>query len=134
MVYPNICIRAEMRPYGYAYYGMILVYVDDIMIVYDLGDEVAIQIVDFYNIKEESQGPPTLYLGSDMENIQTMYGSEIWTTSSRSFITNGIETVEGLLIEDGKCEVLKYNSKYQFTSNQRPELDSIVELGPKLLS
>ena len=32
MVDPNIWIRAAMRPDGYEYYEMLIVYVDDIMI------------------------------------------------------------------------------------------------------
>ena len=63
---------------------MILVYVDYIMIISHLGDEVPIQIGDFYKIREGSQGQPTRYLGADAEKIQTKYGHEIWTNSSRS--------------------------------------------------
>ena len=48
-------------------------------------------------------------------------------------MTNDIETVEGLLLEDGKYEVLEYNARNPFTSNCRPELDATDELGPELL-
>ena len=84
------------------------------MIVYRLVDEVASKIVDFYNIKEGSQGPPTRYLRTDMEKIYTEDGREIWTTLSRSYITNAIETVEGFILEDGKYEVLKFNYRNSF--------------------
>ena len=123
MADPKVWIREAMRPDGYDYYEMILVYVDAIMIVSHLCDELARQIGDFYKIKEGSQGPPTLYLGADTENIQTKDGSDRWTTSSTSYITNAIETVEVLLTEDGKCEVLNYNTRNKFTSNYRPEID-----------
>ena len=33
------------------------------------------------------------YLGLDTDKIQTEDGSDIWTTSSRSYITNVIENV-----------------------------------------
>ena len=52
---PNICIREEMRPDGYNYYEMLLVYVDGIMIISHLGDEVSRQIGYFYHIKEGIQ-------------------------------------------------------------------------------
>ena len=52
----------------------------------------------------------------------------------RSYITNPIETVELLLLEDGKCEVLKYTSRNPFPSNSRPDLDVTEELVPELLS
>ena len=84
MLDPKVWIRAVMRPDGYEYYEMLLVYVDHITIVSNLGDEVAIKIDNFHKIKEGSQGTPTWYLGADTENIQTDDGHEIWTTSSRS--------------------------------------------------
>ena len=73
------------------------------MIICHLGDEVAKQICEFYKTKERSQGLPTRYLGADMGNIYTKYWGEIWKKLSRSYITNTIETVEGLLLGDGKC-------------------------------
>ena len=99
-----------MRPYAYNNYEMTLVYNDNIVIVSNLGDQVARQIDEFYKIKKGSQGLPTRYLGADMGNIYTKYWGEIWKKLSRSYITNTIETVEGLLLGDGKCQVLKYNA------------------------
>ena len=46
--------RAAMRPDGYEYYEILIVYVDNIMIISHLGDHVAKQISDFYKIKEVS--------------------------------------------------------------------------------
>ena len=43
-----------MRPDGYEYYEILIVYVDNIMIISHLGDHVAKQISDFYKIKEVS--------------------------------------------------------------------------------
>ena len=74
------------------------------------------------------------YLGEDTDNIQTEDGHGIWKTSSRSYITNAIETFEVLLLNYFKCEGIKYNSRNQFPPNYRPELDVTDELGPELLS
>ena len=90
------------------------------MIISHLGDQVAKTIGEFYNIKELSQGPPTRYLEADTEKIQTEDRREIWKISSSSYITNIIDTVEGLLFEDGKCKVLKFNSRKPFPLNYRP--------------
>ena len=84
MADPNVWIRAAMSIDGYGYYEMLLVYVDDIMIISTLGDQVAKQICEFYYIKEGSQGLPMLYLVADTETIHTEDGREIWTTSSVS--------------------------------------------------
>ena len=109
-----------MRLDGYDYYEMLLVYVDDIMIVSHLGDEASKKIGNFYNIKEGDKGPHTQYLGTDTEKIQTEDGREVWTNSSRYYINNTIETVEGFIIEGGKCEVFKSNDRNPLPSNYRP--------------
>ena len=97
---------------------------DNITILSHLGDEVARKIGNFYKIKEGIKRLPTQYLGADTEKDQTENGREICTTSSRSYITNAIENVEGLLIIEGKCEVLKSNARNPFTSNYRTEIVS----------
>ena len=107
---------------------MLLVYVDNIMIISHLGDAVARQIGKFYNTKEGSQGTPTWYLEIKTEKIQNKGGREIWETLSRSYITTDIETVEGFLLEDVKCEVLKYNARNPFPPNYRPYIDVTEEL------
>ena len=40
------------------------------------------------------------YLGVDKEKIQTEDRRDIWETSSRSYITNDIVTVEDFFLED----------------------------------
>ena len=61
MTDPKVWIRATMRPDGYDYYEMILVYVYDIIIFSHLCDEVERQIGDFCRIKEGIQGLPKRY-------------------------------------------------------------------------
>ena len=74
------------------------------------------------------------YLGTYTEKIQKYNGHEIWKTASRSYITNDIETVEGLFLEDDNCEVLKSNFRNPYPSNYRLEIDVTEELCPELLS
>ena len=54
-------------------------------------------------------------------------------TSSMSYITKAIDNVEGLLLEDGNCEVLKSNARNLLPSNYRPQIDVTELLGPELL-
>ena len=44
-------------------------------------------------------------------------------TLSRSYITNDIETVEGIFLEYGKFRVIKSNAGNSFSYNYRPYLD-----------
>ena len=109
---------------------MLLVYIDDIMIVSHLGDELSRQISGFYMIQERIQGPPKRYIGADTEKMQTDDGLEIWTTSSDSYINTYIKTVEGLLLEYSKCEIIKSNARKPFPSNYSLDLDVLEKLGP----
>ena len=77
MADPNVWIRAEMRPDGCGYYGILLVCVGGTMIISNLGDEVAKTNGGFYKFKEGIQGPPTRYLGANTEKIQTEDGHQI---------------------------------------------------------
>ena len=52
MAYPNIWIRMAIRPVGYEYYEMILVYVDDIMILSHLDDDIAKKRENFTQSKK----------------------------------------------------------------------------------
>ena len=47
----NVCIKGEIRPDGYEYYEMLLVYVDDIMVVSHSDGEVARKTGNFNIIK-----------------------------------------------------------------------------------
>ena len=49
-------------------------------------------------------------------------------------MTNAVKTVESLLNEDGRGEVLKSNARNPLPTKYRPELDVTDELGPDMLS
>ena len=55
-------------------------------------------------------------------------------TSSRSYITNYTDTFEGLILDNGRCEVLKSNVRNPLPLNYMPELDAMEEVFPKVLS
>ena len=57
----------------------------------------------------------------------------MWTTSSKTCISNAIEAVQDLLDEDRKGEVLRSKAKHLFPSGCKPELDISKELGPESL-
>ena len=75
---------------------------------------------------------PEIYLGVDVGTKQLPDGRVVWTTSSKSYVTEAVKTVENLLIEDGEGYVLKNRVKNPFPSNYKPELDVTDELGPEL--
>ena len=92
---PNSIMYSRMVPHYSIIIGFLLTYLHG----FDITS------IDTYNA----------YLGADTEKIRAEDGWEIWTTFSRPYITNDIETVEGLLLDDITCEVLKSNTRNSFT-------------------
>ena len=55
-----------------------------------------------FEIKNNKYGPPTMYLGGDIEKFQLPDGSSAWSMTSCSYVKSAVETVRVLLAEDGR--------------------------------
>eukprot|EP00957_Ditylum_brightwellii_P039152 2961000-Ditylum_brightwellii.AAC.1 len=63
---PGVYIHSQIKPDGFRYYEMILVYGDDIlMISYDTNPIIS-QSTGSFRLKEDSLGPPSGYLGQQL--------------------------------------------------------------------
>ena len=131
---PDVWIRPAVRPDGYEYYKMLLVYVDDILAISHKAKEVLQQIAKFYKIKDGSLKEPDLYLGANVSKFQKPDGTEAWSTSPQQYIKSAVENVERILVEDGEGYGLKNNVRNPFPTGYRPELDVTDELSGNLCS
>lgn len=59
----DVWTKADVKSDGTKYYTCILIYVDDILIVSDDSSHYMKQLQAAYYVKEDSIGPPKLYLG-----------------------------------------------------------------------
>ena len=119
----DVWIRAAARSNGHKYYEMSFVYVDNILAVSHKAKEVIEEVTTFYKAKEGSITEPDIYLGANIEKIQTPDGRIIWASSPRDYVKNAVKTVERLFEEDGEGYILKNSAKNPFPSGYKPETD-----------
>jgi hypothetical protein len=131
---PDVWTRPAARDYGYEYYKMLLVYVDDVLAISHEPKVLIDAIGEYYKVKPGSDKEPNIYLGVNVEKVQMPDGREVWAMSPRDYVKNSVKTVKGLLAEDGEGYVLKNMAKNPFPMNYQPELDMSNELGPQLSS
>ena len=99
---PDVHRRAFAKPCGYKYYEYILVYVDDVLII----SQHLEVIKAMYELNPASVGPPTRYLGADVEKVMRPgdpTGSEYWLFSGHTYVKNAaVRIVKTLLQEEGR--------------------------------
>ena len=79
-----------------------LVYVDDVLAISHDPGEIMKIIGMTFEIKNDEYGPPTQYLGADVETFTLQDGSKAWSFLSTSYVRNAVDTVKRLLAEDGR--------------------------------
>lgn len=129
---PDIYLRAFAKPDGFKYYEYILVYVDDVLIISHAPEEHLKVIEATYELNPASVGPPSRYLGADVEKVTRPgdpTGQEYyWSFSAHTYVKNAVKNVILLLEEEGRG--LKSTAKTPFPSTTyRPEIDTTDECG-----
>jgi hypothetical protein len=99
---PDVWIRKAVCHDGFQYYEMLFVFIDDILALSHEAMKVIGDISQFYRAKEGSIKPPDIYLGSNFDRIQLSDGHEVWCTSPRDYVKNGISVIERLFGEKEK--------------------------------
>jgi hypothetical protein len=130
---PDMWYRASTRSDGSKYYSYLLVYVDDILIV----DETPKKWMDLletqFQVKPSSIGPPTVYLGSNIQKVDLripQHDRQCWGMSAEQYVTDSIKNLKKRLKEDGfefnkKLSDVKYSPRNPFSNQKyRPELDT----------
>ena len=126
-------MRPVIKSDGNTYYEYILLYVDDALVVSENAESILCnELGRYFHLKEESIGPPTIYLGGRVRKIQLENGVWAWSFSSSQYIQSAVKNVEEYV---GKSENshLKIPSKAEtpLTTSFRPELDVLPELMPR---
>ncbi|KAL7547473.1 hypothetical protein ACHAWF_010771 [Thalassiosira exigua] len=76
-------------------YELLLVYVVDVLVVVEM-------IGALFDIKKDDYEPPKMYLGGSIEKFQLPDGKMTWSLISTSYVRSAVETVRGLLAEEGR--------------------------------
>ncbi|GFH62125.1 hypothetical protein CTEN210_18601 [Chaetoceros tenuissimus] len=125
---PDVYIRQASKANGELYYEMLLVYVDDILAVSEVAEELVGVIGSKFKLKKSSVGRPSRYLGGGIEQIQTDDGRIIWSANCIEYVRSAIEIVKKDLSSDPIPLHRRGDGKHPFPSSYRPELDTSPEL------
>jgi hypothetical protein len=86
-----LSIHSTIKPDGFHYHQMILVYLDDILHLSHDPNLVINSLHNMYELKEGSIGPPTKYLGTNIEHMQLEDVHETWAMTSKDYIHSTID-------------------------------------------
>ena len=126
---PDVWMRPATKADGCEYWEYVLLYCDDTLVISEKGEAVLRQeIGKYFELKEESIGPPSIYLGGKVRKVTLKNGVEAWSFSSSQYVQAAVKNVEEYLAS--KEKKLPSRASAPFTSNYRPEVDTSPELDP----
>ena len=80
---PDLWMRLASKPDGTQYYTYILLYTDDILVIDHHAEHVLRnQLGKYFELKQESIGPPKIYLGGKTSKVELENGVSAWSFSS----------------------------------------------------
>ena len=129
---PDVWMRPAKRSDGADCYEYILLYTDDALVISENAERVLrLDLGRYFELKEESIGPPKLYLGSRIRKVQLENGIECWAASSLQYVQAAVKNVEEYLGKDQNPKMkLPTRAETPLQTSYRPELDVSPELGP----
>ena len=87
------------------------------------------EIGRYFELKPDSIGPPSLYLGGHLRKIELSNGVEAWAFGSTQYVQTAVKNVEEYLAKIGQS--LKAKALDPIPKGYRPEIDVSEELGPE---
>jgi hypothetical protein len=127
---PDVWMRPRTKPDGFKYWGYLLCYTDDILVVDHDPQEAIDFLMTRYTLKEGSVAEPETYLGAQVKKYY-LDGSDDpskvrWAMSSEAYVKQAVADVE---MELSKVDqVLPTRVTTPTTPKYRPEIDQSREL------
>jgi hypothetical protein len=118
---PDVWICAAVKPDGFEYYEMLLVYVDDIFVIAFDAKLTMDAIGKLYRLKDGSVGPPERYLGANIKRVQLPNGTMAWSIGADEYVNKVLATVKATLESEGMK--LKGKASKPLPNGCRPDLD-----------
>jgi hypothetical protein len=129
---PDVWMRPAKRADGTDYYEYILLYTDDALVLSENAERVLRNDLGrYFTLKEESIGPPKIYLGGSVRKVQLDNGVKCWAYSSSQYVRAAVKNVEEYLsTRNDERWRLPAKAETPLQTSYRPELDVTPELGP----
>jgi hypothetical protein len=126
-------MRPAIKSDGTKVWDYVLLYTDDTLVISENAEAILRnEIGRYFELKEESIGPPKLYLGGHLSYVQLDNGAWAWSYSSSQYVQAAVKNVEAWLERDENKRrySLPKTAETPMSSSYRPELDVTPELGP----
>jgi len=129
---PDVWMRPAIKSDGTKVYEYVLLYTDDTLVISEKAETILRnEIGRYFQLKEESIGPPSLYLGGHMRKVQLENGPQAWGFSSSQYVQAAVKNVEEKFSkEENKHWKLPRKADTPMTTNYAPELDTTPVLQP----
>lgn len=125
---PDVWFREARKSSGATYYEYVLLYVDDVLVISANAEAVLRQeIGSIFELKEESVGPPDIYLGGKIHSIELDDGTKCWGYGSSQYVQNSVKNVEEYYFKKFDRQ-LPAKSTTPTKVGYRPEIDTSREL------
>ena len=129
---PDVWMRPALKSDGSKVWEYVLLYTDDALVISENAESILRnELGRYFELKEESIGPPKLYLGGHLRKVQLDNGVWAWAYSSSQYVQAAVKNVEDYLAkEENKLWKFPKNAETPMTTSYRPELDVSPELRP----
>ena len=101
---PDVCMRAAKKKDCTEYWEYALLYTDDVLVISERGDQfLRNELGKYFEVKEESIGPPKIYLSGKMSKVVLENGLTAWSFSLSQYVQTAVKNVkESLAKQDAK--------------------------------
>ena len=126
---PDVWLRPAKKADGAEYYEYVLLYTDDVLVISERGEDVLRNgIGKYFELKEESIGPPDRYLGGRLRKVMLENGVQAWAFGSSQYVQEAVKNVEQYLAR--RDRKLPAKAETPIRTSYRPELDVSAVLNP----
>ena len=115
---------------GFNYYADVLVYVDDVMVIYHDADNMIRRIDLYFNLKPSSIGDPDIYLESKLKKMRFENGVRAWENSPAKYVKKSVAKFEKYLAElaDARWQLPKKKYEKPFVGDSTPDMEETPAL------
>ena len=95
---PDVWMRPSIKSDGTKVYDYVLLYTDDTLVVSENAESILRnEIGRYFELKKESIGPPSLYLGGKLRKIQLDNGVNAWAFGCSQYVSEAVKNVKSYL-------------------------------------
>ena len=133
--HPDVWMQPAQKSDGLTYYEYVLLYTDDTLVISE-NVEVVLrgELGHYFELKEESIGPPKLYLGGHICKVMWESRMSLWSFSSSQYVQTAAKNIVTCLSKWHGRWKLPLKVETPLKATYRPVLDVSPELGTSGMS